>query len=274
MRELYLRLGLAVLAALTFAPVSVDRAVAAEHQNVPVIMVQGEVTVVHIDYFEQGRSKTSYYLRDLASNTVFQLQFERQPPATLKTGDKVTVRGRAVGRKLWVGEIASGVQQDGGAAEQTQEAGTVAAAAGERRALLMVINMTTAPGYYGETTAQEGAGALFTDGYSVDSVYRQSSFGQLAFPGDRPTDVIILDGIPYNAGCPFYTIARDADAAAVAAGIDLAPYQHKVYLVPPASISDCNWIALGELGSFGSTSPRRSWSTRNKAVVHAHEIGH
>ena len=89
MRELYLRLGLAVLAALTFAPVSVDRAVAAEHQNVPVIMVQGEVTVVHIDYFEQGRSKTSYYLRDLASNTVFQLQFERQPPATLKTGDKL-----------------------------------------------------------------------------------------------------------------------------------------------------------------------------------------
>ncbi len=272
-RNLGYSLALTVVAAFVAHLALAQPSAASEHLGAPAIAVEGEVLIVHIDDFERDKSRFAYYLRDLASNTVFRLRFERQPPGTLRTGDKVTVRGRAVGRKLWVGEIAAGVEQDGGAAIQPQEAG-IAAAAGERRTLLMVINMTTAPGYYGETTAQEGAGVLFTDGYSVDSVYRESSFGQLAFPGDRPTDVIILDDIPYNAGCPFYTIAADADSAASAAGIDLSTYQHKIYLVPPASISDCTWLALGELGSFGSTSPRRSWSTRNEAVVHAHEIGH
>jgi hypothetical protein len=266
-------LTLTVVAAFVVLLAVAQRSVASEHHGAPAIAVEGEILIVHIDEFERDKSRLAYYLRDLASNTVFQLQFERKPPATLRTGNKVTVRGRAVGRKLWVGEIAAGVQQDGGTAEQPQDTG-IAAAASERRTLLMVINMTTAPGYFDETTAQEGAGVLFTDGYSVDSVYRESSFGQLGFPGDRPTDVIILDDMPYNAGCPIYTIAANADSAASAAGIALATYQHKIYLLPPASISGCNWLALGELGSFGSTSPRRSWSTRNEAVVHAHEIGH
>ncbi len=272
MKELYLRLGLALLAALLFAPVTVDRAVAAEHHNVPVIMVQGEVTVVHIDYFEQGRSRTAYYLRDLASGTVYELKFERDPPRTLQSGAKITARGRAVGRKLWVGEIAAGVEQDGGAPTETAES-EVAAAANQHRAVLMVLNMSTSPGYYTKATGDTGAGVLFTDSYSVNTVYQEASFGQLAFPGNRATDVVILE-IPYVAGCPLYTIAGNADAAAVAAGIDISPYHHKIYLVPPSGISDCTWLAVGELGSYGTTAVRRSWSTRNGPVEYAHEIGH
>ncbi len=272
MRELYLRLGLAVLMALNFAPVSVDRAVAAEHHNVPVTTVEGEVTVVHIDYFDQGRSKTAYFLHDPASQQVFELEFERDPPKSLKSGAKVTVRGRAVGRKLWVAEIGAGVEQDGGAQTPTAES-EVAAAANQHRAVLMVLNMTTSPGYYTGTTADTGASVLFTASDSVNNVYREASFGQLAFPGDRATDVVILE-IPYVAGCPFYTIAGNADAAAAAAGVDLAPYHHKIYLVPPSGISDCAWLALGELGTYGATAVRRSWSTRNGPVAYAHEIGH
>lgn len=272
MRELYLRLGRGVLAALLFAPVSVDRAVASEHHDVPVIMVQGEVTVVHIDYFEQGRSRTAYYLRDLASGTVYELKFERTPPRTLQSDDKVTARGRAVGRKLWVTEIAAGVEPDGGASTETAES-EVAAAANQHRAVLMVVNMSTSPGYYTKATGDTGAGVLFTDSYSVNTVYQEASFGQLAFPGNRATDVVVLE-IPYFAGCPFFTIADAADSRAAAAGVDLAPYHHKVYLVPPSSISDCTWLALGEIGFYGGTRVRRSWSTRNGAVVYAHEIGH
>jgi hypothetical protein len=272
MSKMYLRLGLAVLIALNFAPVAVEGAVAAEHHNAPAITLEGEVTVVHIDYFEQGQSKVAYYLRDLASQEVFELEFERKPPKSLKTGTKITVKGRAVGRKLWVGEIAAGVESDGGAGTPTAET-TVAEAANQRRTVLMVLNMSTSPGYYTEATADTGAGALFTASDSVNKVYQEASFGQLGFPGDRATDVVILE-IPYVAGCPFYTIAADADAAATNAGVDLAPYQHKVYLVPPSSISDCAWLALGELGTYGTSAVRRSWSTRNGPVAYAHEIGH
>ncbi len=272
MRELYLRFGLGVLAALLFAPVSVDRAAASEHHDVPVIMVEGEVTVVHIDYFEQGRSRTAYYLRDLASGTVYELKFERTPPATLRSDDKVTARGRAVGRKLWVTEIAAGIEAEGGASTETAE-GEVAAAASQHRAVLMVLNMSSSPGYYTNATGDTGAGVLFTDSYSVNSVYREASFCQLAVPGNRATDVVLLQ-IPYFAGCPIFTIAGAADSAAAGAGVNLASYQHKVYLVPPRSISDCAWLAVGEIGFYGGTRVRRSWSTRNGAVVYAHEIGH
>ena len=190
----------------------------------------------------------------------------------MRSGDKVTVRGGAVGRNLWVTEIAAGLEPDGGAGEPAVESEAVAAAE-QRRAILMVLNMSTSPGYYTESTADDGAGVMFTDPYSVDTVYREASFGQLAFPGNRAADVVLLE-IPYVERCRYYTIAGAADTAAAAAGVDLSPYHHKIYLVPPRSISDCKWLALGELGSYGSTAARRSWSTRNGPVVYSHEIGH
>ena len=44
--------------------------------------------------------------------------------------------------------------------------------------------------------------------------------------------------------------------------------------VPPKAISGCGWLALGQVGSYGSTSVRKSWSTRIDAIAFAHELGH
>ncbi len=93
-----LRPGLAVLlAVLLLAPWS-QRAGASEHENSPAMTAEGELRVVHIDHFDRGRSETAYLLRDLASGDTFELKFERRPPRLLRTGDRVSIRGRAVGR--------------------------------------------------------------------------------------------------------------------------------------------------------------------------------
>ena len=62
-----LRTGLFVLlAALLLAPGS-PRAGASEHENSPAITAEGEPRIVHVDYFERGRSELAYLLRDPVS---------------------------------------------------------------------------------------------------------------------------------------------------------------------------------------------------------------
>ena len=273
LRQIRLRLVLTTAAAFIVPVILAYAASAAEHHNAPGLAIDGEIRVVHIDEFERDRSRTVYFVRDSGSDRVYELKFERGAPRGLKTGQNVIIRGRAVGRALWVDDISTaGANGDGTGSDGGEVAG--AATTGDRRAILMVVNLDTAPGYYGDGTADAGGAKLFGATFSVNSVYRQASFGQLAFPGDRTMDVVILEGIPFSSGCSFYTYAGAADAAAQAAGIDLSPYHHKVYLLPPKSISDCSWLALGEVGSYGGSSARRSWSTRNDAVAYAHEIGH
>ena len=269
------RQGLFVLAAVLGLTGWDGLAIADEHEGAPAVALEGEILVVHIDYFERGKSEFVYHLRERETGTVYELQFERAAPQSLRTGDKVSVTGRGLGAKVWVQDIAPGLQQDGAEESQAEEpTAAESPSAIERRAILMIVNMATAPDYYTETTAQTGAAEMFTGSFSVDTLYQEASFGQMAFPGTRTDDVIILDNIPYNAGCPYYTIASDADQAATDAGVDLSQYHHKVYLVPPSSISDCGWLALGQLGSYGGTTQRLSWSTRNDVVAYAHEIGH
>jgi hypothetical protein len=210
------RQGLFVLAAVLGLAGWVGLAIAEEHEGTPAVALEGEILVVHIDYFERGKSEFVYHLRERETGTVYELQFERAAPQSLRTGDKVSVTGRGLGAKVWVQDIAPGLQQDGAEESQAEEpTAAESPSAIERRAILMIVNMATAPDYYTETTAQTGAAEMFTGSFSVDTLYQEASFGQMGFPGNRTDDVIILDNIPYNAGCPYYTIANDADQAAI-----------------------------------------------------------
>ncbi len=269
------RRGLFVLAAVLGLAGWQGLAIAEEHEGAPAVVLEGEILVVHVDYFDRGRSETAYLLRDLASGDTFELKFERRPPRLLRTGNRINVRGRAVGRKLWVTEIVAGLDQEAtGEPAETQ----AAAAAGQRSALLLVLNMPGDPNYFGQATVDSATGKMFTDGFSVDSLYLESSFGQFGFPGPGVGDVVGPLNIPNFAGCPWpsalYSISDAADAAAIDAGIDVSAYDNKIYLIPPSSISGCSWLAVGEVGYYGSNSVYRSWSTWNDTVAYAHELGH
>ena len=62
---------------------------------------------------------------------------------------------------------------------------------------------------------------------------------------------VTLDAATSDA-CDASGWAAAADAAAVASGVDLAPYQHKIYVLPDNA--SCGWAGRGHLGCFGTCS--------------------
>src|SRR6185295_7274647 len=112
-----------------------------------------------------------------------------------------------------------------------------------------------------------------------DSSYGVLGFGRRSFPGTN-MDVVrvaITDPSPSLAGvCDYDLWAANADAAAVAQGVDLSAYQHRMYLLPPGT-TGCTWAGLGYIGCGESC---RAWVRTSESLVCgypdilAHELGH
>ena len=267
-------LALAFSAGLFFALPSL--AVSNEHKGAPQRFVDGTLEIVHIDEVDQGKSRFAYYLLTAEgdgpgnSGAAFELRFERPPPPGLATGDRLNVRGRAVGRNLWVEDIAAADQE--GSADTPEENLVESSVTDPRSAIVMLVNIAGTTTWTNShiTTAEN---AMFYASDSVDNIYADASFNQTGFPDTHGT-VVAPVTITKQNGCPVYDYAAAADAAASAAGANLNQYQHRVYIIPGGSVSDCDWLALGVLGSYGSNSMLRSWSTIIDTSALAHELGH
>jgi hypothetical protein len=239
------------------------------------VSIDGILSVVHVDEVDPAKSRYEYFVEDVKTKVMTQLFFKLPPKALLRTGDKVRVKGRRMHNTLNVTDFTVGGSTD--TSGLTSANGTVAAAATPHHAIVMVVNMTGAP--YTSTTppydnavVTQAAALMFGSSYSVNTVYNESSFSQMNFPGSVAN--VVLVSVPYDNTCQYYTISNNADTAAQLAGVNLSLYQHRVYLVPPAQISGCSWLALGQIGNYGSTAVYRSWSTRNDSLAYAHELGH
>lgn len=270
-------IAIAVSAGLFFALPSWSAA--SEHQSAPERLVEGTLEIVHIDEVDQGQSRFAYFLLTDEgdgpgrSGAAFELRFQRTPPPGLQTGDRLSVRGRAVGRNLWVDDIAAADQEgSAGAGDQTVVGSTTA---NPRSAVVVLVNITgTTTWTSSHITTTENV--MYYDTLSVDNIYAEASFNQTGFP-DTHGLVVAPVTVDKIAGCPVYDYANAADAAAMSQqGVDVSAYQHRVYIIPHDNTadSDCTWLALGVLGSYGSTGTLRSWSTRIDASALAHELGH
>lgn len=239
------------------------------------VLLDGILSVVHVDEVDPAKSRYEYFVEDVKTKAMTQLFFKLPPKALLRTGDKIRVKGRRLHNALNVTDFAVGDSTDTSGSTSTN--GSVAAAATPHHAIVMVVNMTGAP-YdgttppYDATVVTQAAAQMFGSSYSVNTVYTESSFSQMNFPGSVAN--VVLVSVPYDNTCAYYTISNNADTAAQLAGVNLSQYQHRVYLVPPTKISGCSWLALGQIGNYGSTAVYRSWSTRNDALAYAHELGH
>lgn len=253
-------------------------AVAAPPDHANAVFMDGEVTMIHIDEVIPENSRFAYFLHPKGGKVEdgVEMIFEGEPPGHLRTGNQVRIKGRGANGKVWVSEVAA---LDGDSSTSPGSGSVAAAATGDRKTITFVINMSgvdyAAQGAspYTQTHVNSSGLAMHDPvNFSVNSAYEEASFGQVTFSGTTATDVFLVS-VPYDPAeaCAYRTIAANADSASP---VNLNGYQHKMYVVPPAAISGCTWLALGEVGSYGSTATRKSWSTRIDAIAFAHELGH
>jgi hypothetical protein len=253
-------------------------AVAAPPEHAKAVFMDGEVTMIHIDEVIPEKSRFAFFLHPKGGSVedVIEMIFEGEPPGHIRTGKNISIKGRGTKGKVWVSEVAA---LDGDTSTSSGSGSVAAAAIGDRKTITFVINMTgvdyAAQGASPYTqTHVNSSGLAMHDSvqYSVNSAYEEASFGQVTFSGSTATDVFLVD-VPYDSteACAYRTIAANADAVSP---VNLNGYQHKLYVVPPKAISGCGWLALGEVGSYGSTATRKSWSTRVDPIAFAHELGH
>jgi hypothetical protein len=246
-------------AALAVASVSAEAAEPPRQAS-----LRGTLEILQEDDFAQGLTRQLHAVVDASTGRRFHLRFAGNPPSRLRHGSSVLVRGQVLGDRVVVGLGA------GDGIELLAEAEPPSP--GARRVVVLVVDFVDSVVSCSDTQI---AGLMFEDAESVDGLYRAASHGQLALPADtdrdgRP-DVLRVGIEASGAGsCDPYGWAEAAEARAMAAGVDLGLYEHRLFVLP-ATVG-CPWAGLGNVACG---APCRAWvKTCELPDVYAHEIGH
>lgn len=108
---------------------------------------------------------------------------------------------------------------------------------------------------------------------SVDSLYRETSYGAVKFPQSmgRVLDVEVTTGDHATSGCRFWEIGLEVDQAVAMMGVDASQYQHRSYYLPQG-LGGCTFGGLGYVGC--SAKYCKTWVRQSKGGTLAHELGH
>src|SRR5438093_68235 len=212
------------------------------------VEISGPVEVIQVDDFDYGRSRLIHRIRD--ERTGRQYELEGASPE-LRHGTRVRVSGRVLrgvrrdGARVLVAppgeQLSVGVLQT--------ELTTEELVAGARKAVVLVVGFIQD----GKTVAcSDGAIAatMFTATPSVDSLYRETSYGQVSWQADTDgngkPDVFRVAINDAGNDCDNATWRTLADGAATAAGVNLGLYQHRLYVLP--STVACSWSGYAQVG--------------------------
>lgn len=251
-RKQHRRRKLALAAAFLAGAVVLPAAFAAVGSSVSA-PVSGQLSARHSDDFSHGRSTMEYVVQSDG----------RAHPVRVSDHDAAPLLGKRVRVSYRADGSAELVAADGTSEGSTS--GTTAATGTARRIAIILLNFsndTRQP-----WTREQVRAVAFDDATtSVAAYYRQSSWGQLLLSGDVFGWYTIPDSSA--AGCNYSAWSTSANAAASAAGVNLADYQHVVYAFP--SVSSCGWSGLAYLPG------RYSWlnNTGTNLRTMAHELGH
>jgi hypothetical protein len=119
-------------------------------------------------------------------------------------------------------------------------------------------------------SAEEARSKVFTAADSANAFYEEESHGGISLTGKLDEDGDVFGWFELDtptAGCPYATWKEEADAAAVAGGVDLTGYQHVVYFFPQQV--SCSWNGVAGVHS--------DWSMINGNLgvkTISHELGH
>ena len=211
-----------------------------------------------------------YLLDDPQTGRRARLHFDGTPPEGLRSGSSVSLIGAvdADGSVLVsAAEVgAQAAQPAATSATATSAAATVVS--GVQNTIAIIANFTDATV---APTPSQIQNILFSDpnGYSIDALFRETSFGNVGFSGQVVGPFVI--NFSTASTCNLASWADAADAAAAASGVNLASYPRRLYIMPSAEMSVCGADGAGQVGG----SPSRAWVFNNTVNdVYAHELGH
>jgi len=210
--------------------------------------VDGTFEILHEDRNDGSRFR--YYVH--SPKGTLSLHFAGQSADQLLTGAKVQAHGVQIDNMLAL---------DGSTDVQQVVPAPVPSTFGAQATAVLLINFSDNPAQpYTVTEAQSAIFGMTSD-FFLENSYQQtwltgSVFGWFTIPLSSAT-------------CDSTSIASYAESAAVAAGIDLSGYTHRVYAFP--QISSCGWWGLSTVGG----NPSQSWINGSfELAVLAHELGH
>ena len=268
----------AVTALLLMSSAYVGAAHAAANQRV---VYEGTVTVAVEDDFVRGRATKRYFLDEQNLDQRFEIRVNENQGKSLRTGQKIRVRGTAAG-----GAVNADTSND----SVTVLAEPLAAApVAARRAVVLLVDIRDSAGTLHKVSADcdgntarsstimfgNQAGALNVDGCYQDASFGALGFGGTGYPGTTldVTRVTVDETAAIGSACNYSAWASAADRAAT--GVTLSNYQHRVYVLP-ANVG-CGWAGLAYVGCGISC---QAWVKAYSNHVcgypdaYAHEIGH
>jgi hypothetical protein len=212
------------------------------------IRVEGTFEILHEDRADGSRFR---YFVDSPSGR-FSLHFASHAPDHLLTGAKVRVRGVQIDNMLALG--------GSGSVEPTAPP-PLPNTLGAQRTVVLLVNFMDNP--VQPYTVDDARSAIFG---TTSAFFFENSYQQAWLDGN----VFGWFTIPLGSGtCDYASIASHAQSAAVAAGLDLSTYSHRVFAFPKTTA--CAWWGLSSIGG----NPSRTWiNGAFEMTVLSHELGH
>ena len=230
------------------------------------VQLEGQLEITYQD-MKDGHHRLSYSLKQ-SDGTRVPLQFAKEPPTHLLTGDHVRVSGQPSGGGLilYSGPTkttggGSGSTTSGDATGSTSSSIPVPYTFGTQSTLVILVNFQDDVGEpYSITDVQN---AFFT---AANNFFVENSYGQTSITGD----VVGWYTIPVSyTTCDISQIATASQNAATAAGVNLSAYTRYVYFF--VYNTGCGFSGASQVGGH----PSQSWinSTLAPYVIN-HELGH
>jgi hypothetical protein len=251
--------------------VRAGKALAGGARPAPTRRVEGQLALAHADDFVTGKSQYLYEVHgDDAGVTRLKLAVR---PEALQPGMRVAASGNidaATGEldPSRIEVLALPVEPSNAADTSSGMIEKADAKATTTHSVLVILvkfsNTASDP-----IAATSVKNVMTTASNSVANFYREASYGQhLLNPTVTPQWLRATIAAPTT--CNYSAIGVAAEAAATAAGYNVASYEFRVYVFP--RVTACGWSGLAYVGS-----PKKAWINGGGAAVTsviAHEMGH
>jgi hypothetical protein len=226
------------------------------------VTVTGKLRAIRSDDFKNKKSASDFTLEDSSTGKLYSLHFTGGAPTKFTHGANLTIMARDMGGN----NLMMGNNDGTGVLNVTISA---AATSGDQKTLVLMVGFLDSNV---QCTPQQVADLVFTDpnGYSVNGMYQQTSFGAMTLSGETHSNVNI--SALSTDTCNASAWANAADQAASGQGVNVSSFPRRIYVLPPSSC-DSSWAGLGTIGG----SPSRAWIAGRYCGYHdvyAHEFGH